>query len=62
MLDNKKYHIVLCDKEGIQVNRRDDFRVYVGSYVNAQLASINVTTEAILKDVSIGGFSLVIRS
>ena len=54
--------VVLCDKEGIQVNRRDDFRVYVGSYVNAQLASINVTTEAILKDVSIGGFSLVIRS
>ena len=34
----------------------------MGSYVNAQLASINVTTEAILKDVSIGGFSLVIRS
>lgn len=60
-LDNKKYHIVFCDKEGVTVNRRDDFRVYVGSYVDAQLANINAKTEAILKDVSIGGFSLVIR-
>lgn len=62
MLEDKKYHIVLSDKEGIPINRRNDFRVYIGSYVTAQLSSINSSVEAILKDVSIGGFSLVIRT
>lgn len=61
MLENKKYHIILSDKEGIPVNRRNEFRVYVGSYVTAQLANVNQSVEAILKDVSVGGFSLVIR-
>ena len=61
MLENKKYHIILSDKEGIPINRRNEFRVYVGSYVTAQLANINQSIEAILKDVSVGGFSLVIR-
>lgn len=61
MLENKKYHIILSDKEGIPINRRNEFRVYVGSYVTAQLANINQSIEAILKDVSVCGFSLVIR-
>lgn len=62
MLENKKYHIVLSNKEGIPINRRNDFRVYIGSYVTAQLSSINSSVEAILKDISISGFSLVIRT
>ena len=62
LLENKKYHIVLSDKEGIPINRRNDFRVYIGSYVTAQLSNINTSVEAILKDISIGGFSLVIRT
>ena len=49
MLENKKYHIILSDKEGIPINRRNEFRVYVGSYVTAQLANINQSIEAILK-------------
>lgn len=61
MFENKKHHIVLCDREGTAVNRRNEFRVYVGSHVTAQLATLNQSVEAILKDVSIGGFSLVIR-
>lgn len=60
-LENKKYHIILSEKEGTPINRRNEFRVYVGNYVKAELASVNQSVEAILKDVSIGGFSLVIR-
>lgn len=61
MYENKKHHIILSDKEGIPINRRNEFRVYIGSYVTAQIANVNQSVEAILKDVSIGGFSLVIR-
>lgn len=60
-IENKKYHMILSDKEGIPINRRNEFRVYVGSNVTAQLANINQSIEVILKDVSVGGFSLVIR-
>lgn len=61
VFQNKKYHMILSDKEGTPINRRNEFRVYVGSYVTAQIANTNQSVEVILKDVSVGGFSLIIR-
>lgn len=60
-LENKKYHIILSENEGTPINRRNEFRVYVGGYVTAQIANTNQSVEVILKDVSVGGFSLIIR-
>lgn len=52
------YHAIICNENGVKINRRSHFRVNIDEYcyVNHGKATI----DAIIKDISFSGFSFVV--
>lgn len=53
------FHLVKSQFPGKQVNRRENYRVYIGIDGCAQIDGQDVNQDVIVKDVSIGGFALI---
>lgn len=53
------YHLVKSQFHGKQVNRRENYRVYIGVDGSAQIEGYDANQDVIVKDVSIGGFALI---
>ncbi len=57
--NGKKYHILYSDKDGKKLNRRENFRQYVGVRGMLQIAATRATKDVIVKDVSRDGVAFV---
>ena len=58
-LKGKKYHKISTEKSGIELNRRKNYRLYVGANAHVQLGG--TLYDATLKDVSLTGFSFLLN-
>lgn len=55
------YHLARATQEGQVVNRRENFRVYIGEDGMAQIDEHEKDREVLVKDVSISGFAIVAK-
>lgn len=55
------YHRINTNKKGIEVNRRDNFRVFIGEEGVAQMDEHKSGRDVLVKDVSLTGFSIITR-
>lgn len=55
------YHLAKTVHEGKPVNRRENFRVYIGEDGMAQINEHKKDREVLVKDVSISGFAIVAK-
>lgn len=55
------YHLAKAKREGVEVNRRENFRVYIGEDGMAQINEHKKGREVLVKDVSISGFAIVAK-
>lgn len=53
------FHLVKSQFPGKQVNRRENYRVYIGIDGCAQIDGQDMNQDVIVKDVSIGGFAFI---
>ena len=58
-IDSKMFYKLKCKEEGIEKNRREAFRVYIGVTGVAQLGLNRKAIDVIVKDVSENGFSFI---
>lgn len=56
----KSYHIVFSEKNVKPINRRNNYRVWLGYTSIIQINSNRKTDEAIVKDISAGGVGIII--
>lgn len=57
---NKKCHIIFSEKSVKPVNRRNNYRVWLGYTAIIQVNSNKKTDEVIVKDISAGGIGIII--
>lgn len=55
----KEYHRITAFSEGIPINRRNAFRLYIGSLASVQIGTNKMAYDVIIKDISSTGFSFV---
>ena len=60
--EGQMYNKVVILGEGTAVNRRENFRVFVGEGITFKFKSQLEESHAILKDISVGGFALVLNN
>ena len=59
-LDKKTYVYRFCGlREGCEINRRNHFRMYVGSYGEAQIGPNTTPIPVIIKDISASGIAFI---
>ena len=58
-IDSKMFYKLTCKEDGIEKNRREAFRVYIGVTGVAQLGLNRKAMDVIVKDVSENGFSFI---
>lgn len=59
-LKGENYLAVACSQEGKRVNRRSAFRIFVGERGNVELIGAGGRLEAVVRDLSMTGFSFVV--
>lgn len=57
--EGEVYHRVRATKVGIEVNRRDNFRVFIGASGKVRVNDSNDEIDIIVKDLSMNGFAFV---
>ena len=60
--EGQMYNKVVILGEGTAINRRENFRVFVGEGITFKFKSRLEEYHAILKDISVGGFALVLNN
>ncbi len=60
VVDEKTYHVIKSGLRGIKINRRDNFRVYIGIKGKVTLNEGNEEIEVIVKDISETGFAVLV--
>ena len=60
MIEDKVYHVISSGLIGVRLNRRENYRVYVGIEGKARLASNNERIDVIVKDISETGFAVLV--
>lgn len=60
MIEDKVYHVISSGLIGVRLNRRENYRVYVGIEGKARLASSNERIDVIVKDISETGFAVLV--
>lgn len=60
--EGQMYNKVVILGEGTAVNKRENFRVFVGEGITFKFKSRLEEYHAILKDISVGGFALVLNN
>ena len=58
-IDSKMFYKITCREDGVEKNRREAFRVFIGVSGVAQLGLNKKSVNVIVKDVSENGFSFI---
>ena len=58
---NEVFHKITSKKEGIEYNRRNDYRINIGNLGISQLGENNKSYSVIIKDISKSGFAISIE-
>lgn len=62
VVDNKIYHVISSGLSGVRINRRENFRVYVGLDAKATINGGKEKIDVIVKDISETGFAVLVDS
>lgn len=60
IIDGKKYHVITSDVVGVRINRRENFRVFIGIDGKATILGKDVPFDVMVKDVSESGFAILV--
>lgn len=59
-IDGINYHVITSEVAGVKVNRRENFRVFVGLDGKASILGKDVPFDVMVKDVSESGFAILV--
>lgn len=59
-IDGVNYHVITSDVVGVKINRRENFRVFVGIDGKASIIGKDVAFDVLIKDVSESGFAILV--
>lgn len=59
-IDGKHYHVITSDVAGVRINRRENFRVFIGLDGKATILGKDVPFDVMVKDVSESGFAILV--
>lgn len=62
VIENKIYHVITSGLSGVRINRRENFRVYVGLDAKATINGGKEKIDVIIKDISETGFAVLVDS
>lgn len=60
LIDGKTYHVITSDVVGVRINRRENFRVFIGIDGKATILGKDVPFDIMVKDVSESGFAILV--
>jgi hypothetical protein len=60
VIDGENYHVITSDVNGVKINRRENFRVFLGIDGKATILGKNVPFDAMVKDISESGFAILL--
>lgn len=59
-VDGVNYHVITSEVSGVKINRRENFRVFVGIDGKATILGKEVPFDVMIKDVSESGFAILV--
>lgn len=59
-IDGVSYHVITSDVVGVKINRRENFRVFIGVDGKATILGKDVPFDVMVKDVSESGFAILV--
>lgn len=59
-VEGKHYHVITSDVSGVRINRRENFRVFIGIDGKATILGKDVPFDVMVKDVSESGFAILV--
>ena len=59
-IDGVHYHVITSDVIGVKINRRENFRVFIGIDGKATILGKEVPFDVMVKDVSESGFAILV--
>ena len=59
-IDGVNYHVITSDVAGVKINRRENFRVFIGIDGKATILGKEVPFDVMIKDVSESGFAILV--
>ncbi len=59
-IDGVNYHVITSDVAGVKINRRENFRVFIGIDGKATILGKEVPFDVMVKDVSESGFAILV--
>ncbi|MBQ7766170.1 MAG: PilZ domain-containing protein [Lachnospiraceae bacterium] len=59
-VDGVNYHVITSDVSGVKINRRENFRVFIGIDGKATILGKDVPFDVMIKDVSESGFAILV--
>lgn len=62
VVEDKTYHVISSGLTGVKINRRENFRVYVGIDAKATINGGKEKIDVIFKDISETGFAVLVDS
>ncbi len=60
MVDGVNYHVITSTMAGVKINRRENFRVFIGIEGKATILGKDVPFDIMIKDVSESGFAILV--
>ncbi len=60
VLDGIAYHVITSELNGVRINRRENFRVFLGIDGTATVLSNGAKISAMVKDISENGFAILV--
>ena len=60
MIDGVTYHVITSEVSGVKINRRENFRVYIGIEGKATILGKETPFDVLIKDVSETGFAILL--
>lgn len=59
-VDGVNYHVITSEVSGVKINRRENFRVFIGIDGKATILGKDVPFDVMIKDVSESGFAILV--
>ncbi len=60
VIDGITYHVITSDVAGVKINRRENFRVFIGIDGKATILGKDVPFDVMVKDISESGFAILL--
>lgn len=60
IVDGTQYHVITSDVPGVRINRRDNFRVFLGIDGKASIPGKTKPFDVVVKDISESGFAILL--